>query len=261
MSELAGKTVLITGAAKGIGRAAAEAAMLEGATVIGADVDETRLKSTAADVGFELLVLDVTSPDMWQAAEASVRARHGRLDTLVNNAGVILNRPFTMTSLEDFRRVQVINVESVWLGMQTFSPLLSETAKQTEGSSIVNLSSIYGIVAGSMHAAYSTSKGAVRMMTKAVAIEFATRGTKVRVNSVHPGPVNTDLGRSGLTDAVALGRVKSAEEAAAGQAARQPLGRIAEVGDIVGAIVFLASDRSRFMTGAEVVVDGGYTAR
>jgi NAD(P)-dependent dehydrogenase (short-subunit alcohol dehydrogenase family) len=253
MSELAGKTVLITGAAKGIGRAAAEAAMLEGATVIGADVDETRLKSTAAEVGFELLVLDVTSPEMWQAAEASVRARHGRLDTLVNSAGVILNRPFAMTSLEDFRRVQVVNVESVWLGMQTFAPLLSETAMQTEGSSIVNLSSIYGIVAGSMHAAYSASKGAVRMMTKAVAIEFATKGTKVRVNS--------DLGRSGLTDSVALGRVKSVEEAAAGQAARQPLGRIAEVGDIVGAIVFLASDRSRFMTGAEMVVDGGYTAR
>jgi NAD(P)-dependent dehydrogenase (short-subunit alcohol dehydrogenase family) len=261
MSELAGKTVLITGSAKGIGRAAAEAAVREGATVIGADIDEALLKSAAAELGLEPLLLDVTSIEMWQAAEASVRARHGRLDVLVNNAGVILNRPFSLTSLEDFRRVQTINVESVWLGMQTFFPLLSESAKDTAGSSIVNLSSIYGIVAGSMHAAYSASKGAVRMMTKAVAIEFARARANVRANTVHPGPVNTDLGRSGWQDAVDLGLVKSVEEAERFGAGQQPQGRIAEVGEIADAIVFLASDRSRFMTGAEMIIDGGYTAR
>ena len=261
MSELAGKTMLITGAAKGIGRAAAAAAAREGATVIGADIDEELLYPTAEKLGLEPLLLDVTSPGMWRAVEDSVRARHGKLDTLVNNAGVILNRPFLMTSLEDFRRVQLVNVESVWLGMQTFFPLLSETAKHTTGSSIVNLSSIYGIVAGGMHAAYCASKGAVRMMTKAAAIEFATAGTKVRVNSVHPGPVNTDMIRGAFVDSVALGRARSVEQAASAQNARQPLGRIAEVEDIVGAIIFLASDRSQFMTGAEMVMDGGYTAR
>jgi NAD(P)-dependent dehydrogenase (short-subunit alcohol dehydrogenase family) len=261
MSELAGKTVLITGAAKGIGRAAAEAAKQDGATVIAADIDETLLTTAASELGVEALVLDVTSPDMWLAAEATVRSRHGRLDTLVNSAGIILNRPFRMTSVEDFRRVQLVNVESIWLGMQTFLPLLSETGKQTAGSSIVNLSSIYGIVAGGMHAAYCASKGAVRMMTKAVAIEFARSRANVRVNSVHPGPVNTDLGRSGLHDAVALGLAKSFEDAAKSQKSRQPLGRLAEVDDIVGAIIFLASDRSRFMTGTEMVIDGGYTAQ
>ena len=99
------------------------------------------------------------------------------------------------------------------------------------------------------------------MLTKAAAIEFATARTKVRVNSVHPGPVNTDMMRGAFEDSVALGRTKSVEEAAAFQNARQPLGRIAEVDDIVGAIIFLASDRSKFMTGAEMVMDGGYTAR
>jgi NAD(P)-dependent dehydrogenase (short-subunit alcohol dehydrogenase family) len=261
MAELAGKTVLITGAAKGIGRAAAQAAIDQGATVIGADIDEALLAKAAGETGLDPLALDVTSADMWRAAVASVRARHGRLDTLVNNAGVILNRPFLQTSLEDFRRVQTINVESVWLGMQTCFPLLAETGKDTDGSSIVNLSSIYGIVAGAMHSAYAASKGAVRMLTKAAAIEFATAQARVRVNSVHPGPVNTDLGTSGLREAVAAGRIKSFEDGVALRDARQPMGRIAEVDDIVGAIVFLASDRSRFMSGAEMVIDGAYTAR
>jgi NAD(P)-dependent dehydrogenase (short-subunit alcohol dehydrogenase family) len=261
MGELAGKTLLITGAAKGIGRAAAEAARHEGATVIGADVDEALLNATAAELGLDPLLLDVTSPEMWQAAEASVRARHGRLDALVNNAGVILHRPFLETSLEDFRRIQAINVEGVWLGMQTFFPLLSETAKDTEGSSIVNLSSIYGIVGAPSQAAYCASKGAVRLMTKAVALEFGTAGTRVRVNSVHPGPVNTDLIRDLWKAGLERGLIKSVDEAAAGYAAQQPLGRIAEADDIVGAIIFLASDRSRFMTGAEMVIDGGVTAR
>jgi NAD(P)-dependent dehydrogenase (short-subunit alcohol dehydrogenase family) len=261
MNELAGKTVMITGAAKGIGRATAEAAVREGATVIGADIDEALLTATAADLGLDPLLLDVTSPQSWQAAEAAVRARHGRLDTLVNNAGVILHRPFLETSLDDFRRVQTINVEGVWLGMQTFFPLLSETARETAGASIVNLSSIYGIVGAPMQAAYCASKGAVRLMTKSVALEFGIAGTKVRVNSVHPGPVNTDLVRDIWKEAVSRGRIQSVDAAAAGQAAAQPLGRIAEVDDIVGAVIFLASDRSRFMTGAEMVIDGGFTAR
>src|ERR1700676_1810802 len=136
MAELPGKTVFITGAAKGIGRATAQEAVREGAIVIGAEIDEPLLRSSASEVGFEAITLDVTSPESWRAAEAVVRSRHGKLDTLVNNAGIILNRPFQQTTLEEFRRVQAINVEGVWLGMQTYLPLLTETAQGTAGSSI-----------------------------------------------------------------------------------------------------------------------------
>jgi NAD(P)-dependent dehydrogenase (short-subunit alcohol dehydrogenase family) len=267
MGELTGKTILVTGAAKGIGRAAAAEALREGATVIGADVDQALLNAAAANTGLDPLALDVTSPDMWREVERVVRSRHKRLDGLVNNAGIILNRPFLETSLEDLRQVNAINLEGPWLGMQTFAPLLSETAKglageaETKGSSIVNLSSIYGIVAGPMHAAYCASKGAVRLLTKSAALEFAASKAGIRVNSVHPGPVNTDLARSALDEYVARGRIRSVEEAAALQAAGHLQGRIAEVDDIVGAIVFLLSDRSSFMTGTETVIDGGETLR
>ncbi|MDB5428928.1 MAG: hypothetical protein JWP35_44 [Caulobacter sp.] len=261
MSEFQGKTILITGAARGIGKEAAREFALAGATVIAADIDESALAETAREVGVDPLVLDVTSPELWAKAQDHVRARHGKLDALVNNAGVILNRPFLMTTLEDLRRVNSINVESVWIGMQTFFPLLAETAKTTNGAAIINVSSIYGLVAGPIHAAYCASKGAVHLLTKAVAVEFGRMGSKVRVNSLHPGPVNTDLGRSGFQDAVNLGAAKTVEDARAMTDAMHPLGRMAEVEDIVGGILFLASDRSRFMTGTEVVIDGGYIAR
>jgi len=261
VKEFQGKTILITGAARGIGKAAAREFADAGATVLVADIDDVTLVATAKEIGAEPIVLDVTSVEMWLGAERQIRESYGKLDVLVNNAGVILNRPFLQTKIEDLQRVYKINVESVWMGMQTFYPLLTETAQATAGSSIVNVSSIYGLVAGPMHAAYCASKGAVHLLSKAVAVEFGRMGSKIRVNSLHPGPVNTDLGRSGFQDAVKLGAVKTVEEARKMTDAMHPLGRMAEVDDIIGGILFLASDRSKFMTGAEIVIDGGYTAR
>lgn len=251
MFDLDGKVALVTGAAKGIGAHTARLLAEAGATVVASDIDHG---GAAPDRG-RFIAHDVTDGEQWKAVIASVEATEGRLDILVNNAGMILNKPVLSTTLEEFRRVQTVNVESVWLGMQTAAALMARSGE----SSIINLSSIYGQIAGPMQAAYSASKGAVRMLTKAVAVEFARAGYGIRVNSVHPGPVDTDLGRSGLAPGIAAGRFASEAEAKAFVAAQFPMGRWVETADVAGVILFLASDASRFMTGTELTVDGAYS--
>lgn len=251
MFSLAGKVALVSGAAKGIGREVADTLERNGATVVATDIAPSE-KGT--DRG-AMLRHDVTDGGDWDTVLADIEAREGRLDILVNNAGIILNRPFLDTSLEDLRNVMRINVESIWIGMQKAAPLMARDG----GGSIVNLSSIYGQLAGPMHAAYSASKGAVRLLTKGVAVEFARSGSGIRVNTVHPGPVETDLGLSGLEPAIAAGRFPDMESAKAFVASSFPMGRWANTGDVAGAVLFLASEASRFMTGAELTVDGGYS--
>jgi NAD(P)-dependent dehydrogenase (short-subunit alcohol dehydrogenase family) len=263
--DLTGKAVLVTGAGKGIGRETALELSALGATLLVTDIDEASANDTAALIRerggrAHAWQQDVTQQGDWERVVAAIQAEVGRLDVLVNNAGIMLNKLFRMTAFEEYQRVMRINVDSIWLGCQATLPLLTESGKSSRGSSIVNLSSIYGQVAGPMQSAYCASKGAVRMLTKALAVEFARMGTGIRVNSVHPGPINTDLGRSGVTDAVKAGLLPS--EAAGMEKVTQqfPMGRWGESDDIASVIAFLASDASKFMTGTELTVDGGYTA-
>ena len=251
MFNLDGKVALVTGARKGIGRRIAERLQEHGATVVSTDIDD----SEKAGVPGRFLSQDVTRPEHWADVLRSIEDQEGRLDILVNNAGIILNKPFLQTSLEEFRNIHRINVESVWIGMQQVAPLMTASG----GGSIINLSSIYGQIAGPMQAAYSATKGAVRLLTKGAAVEFARSGSGIRVNTVHPGPVNTDLGISGLLPAVAAGRFPDLEAARAHVAAGFPMGRWAEVDDVANAVLFLSSDASQFMTGTEIVVDEGYS--
>ena len=256
--DLRGKTVLVTGAAKGIGREAAAQLAQVGASVVATDLDQRVLTDVGSMTGIRGLQQDVTSVDDWKAVIADIAGREGRLDVLINNAGIILNRRFLETSLEDFRRVQQINVESIWIGMQAAAQLMIESAGSSpHGGSIVNLSSLYGIQAGPFHAAYGASKGAVRLLTKCTAVELAPM--RIRVNSVHPGPCETDLGMSGLVEAVNVGRLPDLADAKNAVARNFPMGRWGQTDDIAGVILFLASDNSRFMTGAELTVDGGYS--
>jgi NAD(P)-dependent dehydrogenase (short-subunit alcohol dehydrogenase family) len=256
MGELSGRVALVTGGARGIGAAAARALAGLGAQVIVADVIDT--SPVVAGVGGLGLRLDVTDEEDWKRAIAFARAEAGGLDILVNNAGRFLLRPLTETTLEDWRAIQTVNVEGVFLGCKHAAPALAERAgRWTGGGAIVNLSSIAGLVGQALGCAYNASKGAVRLMTKSMASEFAP--LKIRVNSVHPGVIDTAMGAQVVHDfSAALG--VGDNQARSQLAALHPLGDFGKPEDIGEAIAFLASDRAAFITGSELVVDGGFTA-
>ena len=267
MSRLQGRVALVSGALRGIGLAVTERYLAEGAKVILADlgaVDSADVTGTLAQLGANAsyLQLDVAQEAAWQAAERSVRKTHGRLDILVNNAGVDCTGAVESLEFSAWRRIMSINVDGVFLGTKTFTPLLTQSGKTTPfGSSIINMSSIMGLVGYADTSAYNAGKGAVRLFTKAVAIEFAQKRTPIRVNSIHPGFVKTPLLEIGMQKWVALGFAKTAQDLIDGLAAATPNGRLAESSEIAGAAFFLASDDSSYCTGSELVVDGGWTAQ
>ncbi|MDR7104125.1 glucose 1-dehydrogenase [Croceicoccus sp. BE223] len=256
MIDLSGKIAIVTGAASGIGLATATLLATLGATVVLADRDLPGAERAAQAIGRGALALklDVTSEDQWLAALSETDARFGRLDVLVNNAGIMIAKPFAEAGIDILRRQNAINLEGVYLGMHHALPLLRKAGK----ASIVNVSSIYGKVAGGEYAAYSATKGAVRALSRAVAIELATEG--IRVNCVMPGPVATNLSADWDPPRDAEGNLLTAEQALAIWAGLIPLGRLGTVDDVAALIAFLASDAAAFVTGSEFIADGGYTA-
>ncbi len=265
MFDLTGKVALVTGSAKGIGLETSATLARCGAKVVATDLDESGLfgaleKLTSEGTQLHGLKLDVTSPEQWSRAIEEVENAYGRLDILVNNAGFMHCGHFLETTLEEFRRSMTVNFESVVIGMQTAVPLMKRSATLSKaGGSIINVSSIFGQVAGDLGAAYCASKGAVRLLTKAAALDLARAGTNIRVNSVHPGAVNTDLAHGFQGELLEKGVIQGREAGTQMVLASTPLARWGEVDDISGVIAFLASDASKFMTGSEVTVDGGLT--
>ena len=254
MGDLEGRIALVTGGARGIGAAAGFALATAGATVVLTDIlDEEGFVAAAAiksTTNREVLYRhhDVREESGWARIIAACEAELGGLDILVNNAGVALIKPLAETSLAEFRGVMAINVEGVFLGMKAAIPAISKRAKQWKGGgAIVNVSSIAGIVGSPSAIAYNASKGAVRLMTKSAALECSSLDLKIRVNSVHPGRIDTIMlaessrGFEGVT--------------------RSSPTMMAAPEDIGGVICFLASDAAAFMTGSEVVADGGFTAQ
>jgi len=267
MSNLSGRVALVSGALRGIGLAIAERYLAEGASVVLTDLaaaGDPAVKAQLERLGkaCSYLKLDVASEADWSAAEQELRARHARLDILVNNAGIDCTGAVETLELAAWRRIMSINVDGVFLGTKTFTGLLAQTGRTTRcGSSVINVSSILGLVGYADTSAYNTGKGAVRLFTKSVAIEFATKRIPIRVNSIHPGFVDTPLLRLGMRKWVALGMAEKAQDLIDQIAAATPNGRLAQPREIAGAAYFLASDDSSYCTGSELVIDGGWTAR
>lgn len=253
--SLSGAITVVTGAASGIGLATARALAEAGADVWLVDRDArglaAALASCAGGARHVAWPLDVTSEAGWQALFDAIDARHGRLDILVNNAGAAHPQPIAQTSLAEWRASLAVNCDSVLLGTRAMLPLLARDLPRSRrsASAIVNVSSVRGMIGGANFAAYCAAKGAVRMFTKAAALECAALGQRVRVNSVHPGFIETPLARAAL-DPGALARRLSGI----------PLQRGGTAEEVAAAILFLASGASSYMTGAELVVDGGTLA-
>jgi len=246
--RLAGKVALISGGARGQGEAEARLFVKEGAAVVLGDILSAEGQKVAASICAQggqatFVKLDVTQEVDWQHAVDTTTRTYGKLDVLVNNAGIFPIEGVETTSMELWNRVVAINQTGVWLGMKAAIPAM----RKAGGGAIVNISSVAGLIGSGMATAYHGTKGAVRLISKTAAIEYAKDG--IRINSVHPGGVDTVMldvlnpeGKQGATRA-------------------HPLGRLATALDIAYGVLYLASDEASFVTGAELVIDGGYTAQ
>lgn len=256
MGRVTGKKVFVTGAARGLGAAIARGLAREGAQVVLADIDVTGAAAIAAEidqiaqapVAFAV-PLDVTDEAQWTRALAEAEAAMSGISVLVNNAGILQTGSIETLSLDDWKRVMSVNTDSVFLGCKHALAYL----RRSQPAAIVNISSIAGLIAGHNTPAYNASKAAVWLLTKSVALHCAKLGDDIRCNSVHPAFIDTPM-LEPLRDA--LGK----KEADAKLARQVPLGRIGSPQDVANAVLYLASDESRFMTGAEMRLDGGISA-
>jgi NAD(P)-dependent dehydrogenase (short-subunit alcohol dehydrogenase family) len=240
-AQLEDHIVLVTGALGTLGSAMCAAIAAAGGTAIRSDL----ASRSAADIA-----LDVTREEDWQAAMAEIERRHGRLDGLVNNAGVGTPGDVEQTSFAEWRRVMAVNADGVFLGCKCAMPLLA----RSKAPSIVNISSASGIVGGANLAAYNASKGAVRLLTKSVALSGARKRPPVRCNSVHPAFIEGDM-----VDAMVKGRPDPAK-AMTKLHAQIPVGRLGRPHEVANTVVWLLSEASSFTTGSEILVDGGLIA-
>ena len=258
MGRLSGKTAFVSGAAKGLGAEMARAMHAEGANVFITDVLEAEGIALAdSHENMQFMTHDVVDEDQWQAAMQACIDSFGGVDVLVNNAGIAHDAtPLEDTTLEQWRHVTAIDLDGVFLGCKYGVRLMKE-----KGGSIINVSSIFGIVGSNAQAPYHAAKGGVRLLTKAMAVEMGTLGYNIRVNSIHPGFVGTDIVRDGIKRAVEMGAMPGENEAIEQLTLATPAGRLGVPRDIANGVVFLASDESEWMTGSELVIDGGYTAQ
>jgi NAD(P)-dependent dehydrogenase (short-subunit alcohol dehydrogenase family) len=259
--QVAGKVALVTGGASGIGAAVAELLAREGASVAVTDIDELGGPEIVAGIrkaGGEAIFLpqDVTSEARWIEVVAEVEKRYGRLDILVSNAGIGIAVPsITDMTLEDWRRQNAINLDGVFLSVKHCLPAM----RRTGGGSIIMMSSLAGLRGAPGLSAYSASKGGVRLFAKSIAMECASAGDGIRVNSVHPGIIDTPIWGKIPTGAAGRGQNAPIDPEERAKLAA-PLGRAGHASEIASGVLYLASDASSYVTGTELVIDGGMNA-
>lgn len=247
---------VVTGAAGGIGREIVKAMKDAGATVIATDLKE----GEAIEGADHYVAHDVTSEADWRAVEALVRQTYGRLDVLVHNAGISIVTRFEDTPLSEFHKVNAINVDSAIIGTQILLDLLKEGGRaRPSGASVINLSSVGGLKGAAFNAAYCVSKAAIKMLSKCLGAEFAALKYNIRVNSVHPGGIETAMLNGIMDRYIELGAAPSREAAIAAMNVSHPIGRLGRPDEMAGGVVFLASSASSFMTCDELVMDGGFS--
>ena len=258
MAKLDGKTAVVTGGGSGLGEASSELLAEEGAQLVVTDVNETAAEHTADIIRQKggsaiALVHDVTQQSQWRQVVDAAIEEFGSLDVLVNNAGVsgAMGLPMEEVEFEAWREVMSINLDAVFLGCQEAVKVMKD-----KGGSIINISSIMGMVGGA-GAAYNASKGGVRLLTKSVAVYCGNNGYPIRCNSIHPGYIWTPMVRNVVEY---VPDIETEEELEAMLIERHPIGRLGVPADIAHGVLFLSSDDSSFMTGSELVIDGGYTA-
>ncbi|KFA94551.1 glucose 1-dehydrogenase [Archangium violaceum] len=248
-----GKVALVTGAASGLGKAAAAMLVREGARVALTDRNEAGVRSVAETLGAsaQAWTLDVTREQDWQRVVDEVVATFGRLDVVVNNAGIGVSKDIETLSLEEWRLVHAVNLDGVFLGCKHAIRGMRQSGAK---GSIINISSVAGLVGVDTLPAYCSSKAGVRLLTKSVALHCARKGYGIRCNSVHPTFIETPMvdGLASLGGDMAAGKAKLSRMI--------PLGHLGEPDDVAYAVLYLASDESKLMTGSELVVDGGSTA-
>ena len=259
--QVEGKIALVTGGASGIGAAIAELLAREGASVVATDIDElngpevvARIRKGGREASF--LHQDVTSEPRWIEVVAEVEKRHGRLDILVSNAGIGIGVPSIVDmTLDDWRRQNAINLDGVFLSVKHCLPLM----RKTGGGSIIMMSSLAGLRGAAGLSAYSATKGGVRLFAKSIAMECATVGDGIRVNSVHPGIIDTPIWGKIPTGATGSGQNAPIDPEERARMAT-PLARVGRAEEIASGVLYLASDASRYVTGTELVIDGGMNA-
>lgn len=263
--SLAGKVALISGAAGSLGAEMCRALTAMGASVLATDIDRSA-GNTLVD---ELLAMgasaafhehNVTDESHWEAAVASAIDHFGGLDIVVNNAAIVPMAMLDDLDVDQFRQVQNVNVAGTLLGCKHATRVMRPGGRSGRGGSIINLSSVMGLSGSMALASYNTSKGAVRLLTKSVAAECATLQLNIRCNSVHPGLIESEMGTSFIAQLTSLGVTPSLEAAQAGFLAGVPMGVTGTPEDVAAGVAFLASDASRYMTGSELVIDGGFNA-
>lgn len=263
--DMTSKTALVTGAGAGIGAASAKLLAQLGANVVATDVNEKAVGTFASQCQADGLTVkafkqDVTVESDWQSATDFLFENFESWDVLVNNAGIYTGGLVVQNSLEQLRKINSVNIESIFLGMKFAAQDMKPGGRSGKGGSIINMSSVAALIGLPGHSAYGSTKGAVRSYTKHAAVEFGAMGYGIRVNSLHPGLIETAMGAMVFDDFMDIGLASNEEEAMAIAMSMTPLKRLGHVDDVANAVAFLASEASSFMTGAELVIDGGVSA-